>query len=178
MNDAADDLCAWLEDHLEGYIDGELDAADVVGLESHLRTCPSCAARAAQARQVQAGLRALPARRCPAGVAQAAWQCVRPDRRSRRPQRGATDLRGWLLTGGQRLGLAAACTALVLLGAASYHMRAAARAAEITRARAQAEWTLAYVASVGRRAGLAVTDRVARPGAGAPRVPDRPSPKL
>ena len=52
--------CRETEPLLSAYLDGELDAAHVLGIDAHARECPACAARLESGKQLSAAVRAAP----------------------------------------------------------------------------------------------------------------------
>ncbi|MEW6752580.1 MAG: zf-HC2 domain-containing protein [Candidatus Latescibacterota bacterium] len=167
MSDEGAICCAWAQERLEPYLDGELPAAEASALQTHLHSCSACATELQRAERVLAGLRALPVCACPPHVAAAAWARLQALGSHQRRQRARDWLDGWLVPHWRVAG--AATVGLVLVLAAGYqHTRAAARAREVARAQAQVEWTLAYVGELGRRTGLTVREQVVRPHVVAP----------
>ncbi len=60
--------CARALELVDRQLDGEIDEAGLVALESHLAGCPSCRAEVQLARRLQVGLRRLGPQECPDSV--------------------------------------------------------------------------------------------------------------
>jgi len=61
--------CEELNENLEAYIDGELDAGRSGEVEAHLAGCSACREEMVRAKRIVFELRDLPARKCPESVA-------------------------------------------------------------------------------------------------------------
>ncbi|MFI4935889.1 MAG: anti-sigma factor family protein [Caulobacterales bacterium] len=105
--------CADKELLLHAYADGELDAGNVLALESHLGGCPACAAELAAIRQVKETLRAAAAYPAPSSLA-ARIEAVLAEAESPPPaprRRGGFE--SWIVSGS--IGALAASLALFAL---------------------------------------------------------------
>ena len=145
--------CSWTQERIEAYIDGELTPAEQGRLEDHAATCAACAAELEDARRLVGALRTLPSLTCPDAVSQALQTRIRQARGKREVRRW-----GWAYA-------AAAVLALI----AGYHLfdpepvPPAFSPQEITQARRQVEWTLAYLGDLNSRMGTRVRDDVIQP---------------
>ena len=63
--------CAWMQERIDAYLDGELSPAESAAANLHLARCPVCAEELQLARQVAGSLRSLPAVRCPDSIPEA-----------------------------------------------------------------------------------------------------------
>jgi len=145
-------------DLLEPHLDGDLTPEESERLRRHLEGCAACAAELALARQVQAGLRALPQPDCPpqliARVVEAGRGEVVPFPSRVRALRN-------------RFAAAAAVAALAVGGWALFlhsqllQQRAEARQArQVAEATREARLAFAYIGKATRKAGLDVRDEV------------------
>jgi anti-sigma factor RsiW len=62
---ASGDVCAWTQDRIDPFVDGELDGEDLAAFEDHLEGCDSCRRELELATAVVGELRSLPALPCP-----------------------------------------------------------------------------------------------------------------
>ncbi len=175
--------CTAVLEQLEAHVDGDLAAAETAVFETHLESCPACAAEHALAVAVRRELRALPELDAPSGVLQEVF---------REAERSASfaPLRGDAFRGPSvfRRPLsrvrwtraAAALFAAAVIGAGVWwgslsptsleDPLASADPAVVAQATEEARYALAYLTRVHRRAGLKLrddlfADRVARPSA-------------
>ena len=156
---SAESPCAWTEERIEAYTDGELESVERLRLEEHAAHCPTCSAQLEEARRLVAALRALPRLNYPATAEAALKGEIRRLRRGR------------LLTYTRRLSAAAAVLLALLGGHILFEEESpppAFEAEEIAQARRQVEWTLAYLGNLGNRTGAAVRDDVIQPRLVAP----------
>lgn len=132
--------CRWVDDALEGFVDGELAPAEVERLRDHVAGCRRCAESLELAQRIRRELPAL-AVDCPPGL----------EEELRR--RLAQERRGWSRTL-RLLPVAATIAALALLGALLLFepsSRTEPDAAEIAAAEEQIRLALAYVGEMSRR---------------------------
>jgi len=154
--------CDEVEDHLEAYLDGDLDDVVATALEAHLSRCARCTAEHRLARDVLTELRSLPRPETPEDVLAEI--------------RAAAGLGlPWIRSGGGGRswgrGAAMLAAAVVLLGfVVGVWWRNLVPAAgpskgEIARATAEAKYTLALVGAVTSSANgeQLLRDRVLRP---------------
>lgn len=175
---------AWMDARVEPYVDALLSPAERDAFEARLRNAPRWQSAVRRARRVQAGLRALAQPSCPPAITQAVVRKARAGRPSPYPDRPATSPRAaeadsraadrpraWQppLALALLLLLAAAVALLGQPTAPASNDRARTFThAEVQRATAEAEWTLAFLAQVTRETGATVHEdvllnRVARP---------------
>jgi anti-sigma factor RsiW len=64
--------CAWIEERIELYVDGELHGRELETIERHLQSCESCREELSLARAVVGELRSLPSLECPERVVEEA----------------------------------------------------------------------------------------------------------
>ena len=60
--------CSWTRDHIDVYLDGELDPHDVQLFEAHLDVCAGCREEVEIGRRLVSELRELPELHCPDSV--------------------------------------------------------------------------------------------------------------
>lgn len=70
------DKCAWVQERIELYIDGELGNTDCIAFERHVESCAACREELSFAEDVVGKLRALPNQRCPERVVDEALQKI------------------------------------------------------------------------------------------------------
>lgn len=159
-------LAAWVDDHLEAYVDGELPLEERRRVEAFVEADDEAARRLDLARRVQALLAASEPPACPPEVTRTVLATAdRPPLRRVRSSFGAV----------LRPSLAAAALVAVVVASALVGPRPAptpetadVSAAEVEQALHDARWALAYVSDVGRRTGRSIRhevieERVAEP---------------
>lgn len=80
--------CESIREHIEAYLDGELDRNDCVALETHCASCAACARELSLARRVREELRTLPVFPAPARAIAAAERRIHASKVVRLPVRG------------------------------------------------------------------------------------------
>jgi Putative zinc-finger len=154
--------CRQVLEHLEAYVDGDLDGERTAAVAAHLESCAGCAAEWRLADDVRHELRALPAFDTPPEVLRAVFQQVGAERF--RPPARADRRPAWAA-------LAAAFFAMAVIGGGIFLSRetatpsepagvdlAQADPEEIARATEEARLAFAQVARVSRQAGFAVRE--------------------
>ena len=168
----------WMDARVEAYVDGELPRTERVRFEAALDADAAWAREVHCAQEIQNELHALPQPTCPPQVTRAVVAHVQQDRaRTASPPTWAE----WWARAKRELDIefhlgwrpALISTALIALVALSVVVTAPPKtpvthaqmysAAEIARAEAQAEWTFAYIASLGRRTESALRRDVIEP---------------
>jgi len=158
--------CQQVLEHLEAYVDGDLDETRAAAVAAHLEGCAECHADRSLAEDVRRELRALPALDAPPAVLREVFRQVGEERfrpppfRARRP--------AW--TALARSAVAASVLAAVVAGGGIFLSldRATVEPAgpdlaqadpeEVARATEEARLAFAYVAKVSRQAGLEVRE--------------------
>ena len=155
---------AWLDDRLEAYLDDALPAPEREAVEAALRRDPLARAdwQAAlqRARQIRDGLHALPRPVCPTHVTRAVLEHAA---RTTAPPPWLARFHAWMQRQLTALWQPALAMALLLLLVVSSSLMTPAPQAvspEVARARAEVEWTLAFLSEVGRETGQAVREDV------------------
>jgi anti-sigma factor RsiW len=148
-------LCAWVSDRIDPFLDGDLPADERSEFESHLESCTGCRDELTLARTVLNELRGLPAQTCPDRAANIVVPVPLPD---------ASPTRRWFAGWSFRPALAGALavivfTALFLVSRMDSGTEKTTDA-DIARARAEVEWTIALVGDVSRKAGRTVKEDV------------------
>ncbi|RMH16663.1 MAG: hypothetical protein D6696_17675 [Acidobacteria bacterium] len=150
--------CAAIDELLEPYVDGELNAAARARIDRHLASCPACAEQLELARRVGAGLRALPPQSCPPRVTRAVLA------QAERAAQSGGFWRRLLPAPPPRWRPA---LALLLLAALSFAVlrRPPATpppvpAADVAQAEEEVKLALAYLGRIGAQAGTAVRKEV------------------
>lgn len=158
----------WMDDRVEAYLDGALSAEEAARFEAHLLQNEVWEEEMLLAEQVRQGLRALPEPWCPPAVPAAVLATVR--------QQARQAWWVWLTDGFRqqtallwRPALAMASLALLVVMASRIGpaptdaSSTTAERAEVQRALAEVQWTLAFVSEVGRETGASVRDDVLAP---------------
>lgn len=146
---------AWMDAHVEAYLDGTLPPGDRARFEHHLLAAPAWEADVLLAGQIREGLRALPQPPCPADVTRTVLRQARREARAGAWARLRARLEGhprW------RPVLAMAVLVLLVVGAAWVGRLPdppPTRAA-VARSLEEVKWTLAFLSDVGRHTGRAV----------------------
>ncbi len=149
---------AWLDARLEAYLDGDLPPAEHDAFERAAFAPDAEAAWDAElflARQIRDGLRALPQPACPPRLTDAVLARARHQARADRSQR----LRAWIArhwAAWWQPALAMTVLLALVLSATLVERAEPALSPEVARARAEVEWTLAYLSEVGRQTGRTV----------------------
>jgi anti-sigma factor (TIGR02949 family) len=157
--------CAWAQEMIEAYVDGELSADKAARLESHLLSCPTCAEELALAKRVKRTLGDLPQQSCPdkivdAVLARAAIES--PAAKRHRVRAADVGRYTWVW----RAAAIAAVVVLVGIGISVFRRPqptgppATLSPEELAFAEHQVKWTLAYVDAITRRSAFMVTDDV------------------
>lgn len=175
-------LCEWVQQRLEALVDGELEGTQEASLRQHLASCAPCREAHAEAVQLALRLRELPELACPPEVSQAvlaqaaaeqgAAQAGEPatvrafpaPTAARSPAVPATFNR-WLPA------LAIAAMIVTTIGGAFFFYPRSTPSAstsetveltpqEVAEAEIELKLALAYLAEVGRNAGIAVRDEM------------------
>ena len=148
-----ENMCSWTQERLDFYLEGELPAAEVGRLETHLKSCDACETVWAAVRQLERDLSGLPELHCPPQVLEEVeaerWAALR-----RRLQQWFEPL--WR----PALGFALVAVLAVLFSPKLQKEVAAPESQEVALAERQARFALAYVARVSRRTGYTVRDEV------------------
>lgn len=154
---------AWLDDRIEAYLDGALSASERQAVEAALGQDPLAdadwQAELQLARQIRDGLRTLPAPACPPHVAQAVL--AQAAREAAPPW--LARFHAWMqrqLTALWQPALAMTMVLLLVVSASLIKPAPPAVSPEVARARAEVEWTLAFLSEVGRETGQAVREDV------------------
>jgi anti-sigma factor RsiW len=98
---------------ISAHVDGMLDPAERLRLDTHLRDCPHCRRRLEQLQLLRRDLRALPMPTPGVDMATLIGQRIGADRRSRR----RAERRFWISWGAPGLGVAASLAIGIWLGA-------------------------------------------------------------
>lgn len=154
------ETCGWVDERIELFVDGDLDATATARLQAHIASCARCRQELDAARQVQHQLRELPVFDCPDETVDTAL------RRASTPS--GAGLTGWIrgaMSGvSWRPALAGVLGVLIVISLAVTlrFQRALDRFSpeQIEQAETALRWTFAYVNEVGRKSGYAVRDEV------------------
>ncbi len=154
--------CSAFDQAIEAYLDGDANADDARAIESHVAECASCAGELSLARQVSEGLAELTPLGCPDVVTARVTHTMSSlgDRADSIAEAGGTRSTAW----NQSIWKIAAAVVLVAAGVIfaisqskdsqpveSANLDDVYTPEEVTLARRQLEWTLAYVEHVTRR---------------------------
>jgi len=151
--------CTSVQDRIDAYLADELGDIDRGALESHLASCPNCAAELTLARRLDAGLGALPLEACPPSVTAAVFAHAKanphPARRT-----------WWTLAWRPALAGAVAAILLLVTGYIGNNGKVSApqfTRAELEQAREQAKWTLVFINQISRKTATDLKDDVLDP---------------
>ncbi len=158
--------CQRALDLIESDLDEEVSNQESTALESHVRTCGSCAKERELAARLAETLRELPLLRCPERLVHGLSPLVSVE--TRRPKRLSRSRGVWASMGKLPRLAAAALVLLAIVGGATWGLRPAQKnevtPAQLARAREELQWTLAYLTEIGHRTGAILQDEVlARP---------------
>ncbi len=160
-----DNLCPWLNENVERFLDGELNPSETSIAEEHLATCTLCAQQVEFAGQISSTLRTLPIVDCPDSVTEAVYEKVAVSALKRSMQ--GFDW-GRLFTppvwrpaliGVVSVGL----VALIAVIGGRRDVVPAYTARDLARARVEAKWALRLVNQVGERAGAQMRNELLNP---------------
>ncbi len=167
--------CERVHQHLEALVDGELAQPVEAAMRRHLATCAPCTAAHAEAIQIALSLRSLPELACPpqvtrAVLAQAAAEHAQRPARAQETESATVHEFPTHQPVRWRPALAAALIAAAVGSALFFYPRSVPptqstetvrlSAREIAEAEIELKLTLAYIAEVGREAGLTVRDEM------------------
>jgi len=150
-----DEIPAWMDNHVEAYLDGDLSEAERMRFERHMFDSP-WEKEVEKADRIRRGLRALAAPTCPDHVSQRALSQARRDT--------LTALLDW--HPGVRPVLAITLLIVLVVSASLIGRRpdpTPTRDAVVERALSDVKWTLAFLSEVGRDAGASVRRDVLEP---------------
>ena len=152
----------WLDQHVEAYVDGDLDRRAARALERACEDDPEVREWVASARRVKAQLRAVTSPQCPPEVTAPVLDRIRASAAAR-PARGRVADLGALLW---RPGLALATVALLLVVLLERPSSAPPPITDeaVAEALLEVKWTLAYVNGVGSRTGQTIRQEVLQEG--------------
>ena len=150
--------CAWVDEHIDDYIDGDLSTGDRTRFAKHLDVCTACRREFELAGSVLNELHALPEEKCPDRVSDAVLDHVGAGADGERSL--VQRVRGWRAGGtpSVRAALVSAFIVLIIVSAAVVGRMQQNRITpeEVAVAEAQLRQTLAYVGEVSRRSGVVV----------------------
>lgn len=152
---------AWLEAHMEAYLDGELSNAERATFERGLEDASVWEADKFLARKIRQGLATLHDPYCPDKVTEAVLAETRRRTRASRLDR----LHNWFERRWQAYWQPALAMTVLLLVVMSAVLlgqppRHTIQSAEVEAAMAEVQWTLAYLSEVGRHTGQTVRQEV------------------
>ncbi len=146
----------WMDERLEGYLDGDLTPEETARFERGLRR-DDWAAELRRAASIRDGLRALPLPECPPHVTRAVLREARRRARAEWLHRAREALaRAWRLTARPALAMAVLVALVVVAALVTRPPRDAPARTEVEHALAEVKWTLAYLSEVGRQTGASV----------------------
>lgn len=148
-----DQHCAFADERLEAYADGELPAGESAKVARHLEACPACRAELELAGRIRAELGSLSAPACPAPLAEELTGIPAPRR-------------GWMPAAG--LGALAASLLAVAVLWTGGERATEPSPRELAQARQDLELALGYIGKAGRMAGRDVGAVVTKSGLMAP----------
>lgn len=159
-----DTTCAWAQQLIDAYLDGDITAAETSKLEAHLSDCFTCKEELALAKRVKQTLRSLPQQHCPDRVIDATLEEMgdkTPVAERRRPWGSGAR---WYARAWRLAAIAAACIALVILALILKQPQqpvvTPVSSEELIRAENQVKLTLAYLGYVSYRSTATLCDDV------------------
>lgn len=148
MNRHSANDCQAMQDLIERFLDGELDALTKAVFESHSVDCAECAAELALARRVRSGLDALSPMRCPSDITEAVFAYARSrPLPARRPW--------WWHAWRPALAGGVAIVLLAITGYVGHNPKTVSpriAQSELEQAQKQAKWTLVFINQLSRKA--------------------------
>lgn len=154
--------CAWVEERIDPYLDGDLGSSELTVLADHLGGCTRCRQEVDVAARVAGELRELPEVRCPDAVVDVVvkractTQAADDGFGARLARLFAREPRRVAFAGG----LAVIVVAMAILAVRVNRTVDHFSSQEIEQAEAALRWTFAYVNDVSRKSGYAVRDQV------------------
>lgn len=154
------DTQAWVDDHLEAYIDEDLTMKEAKLIDAITAADDTWDNELALGRQLKYELRALPELECPTDVTQAVFAETRRLSRAE----GWERVRSWIRKDWFRAWQPALAMSLLLAIVVSAAMwTRPAPKTEVDIALEEVQWTLAYLSSVSAKAGASVRSEVLEP---------------
>lgn len=158
-----DTTCAWAQQLIDAYLDGDLTAAETSRLEAHLSGCFTCSEELALAKRVKQTLKSFPQQHCPDRVIDAALKEIgdkTPVAEQRRPWAWGSRryARVWRFAA-----VATACITLVIVALILKPPQqpvTQVSSEELIRAEKEVKLTLAYLGYVSYRSTVTVCDDV------------------
>jgi len=152
--------CSWTHDHIDAYLDGDLDERNATALERHVHSCERCGEELALARRLVSELRGMPNLRCPDEVSDRVLAYA--ERNGRRADGWWSRVRALAANRAFAPAVVAAFVVVVIVSAlvVDNTRRPRYTPEEIALAEAQLKWTFTYMNEVGRQTGAVVREDV------------------
>ena len=157
------DICKWVQEHIDAYLDGDLDPTETATLNTHIAGCPSCSEELDLAQRVKEELGSLPEQLCPDTVVDTALEKIGvrdsvQTTPTRKPWKLARALQGW------RLAAVAAILICLVINLTFLRQREPGKsevaAGNLMKTEQQVMTTFAYMGYVGYETAHTIRDDV------------------